>query len=85
MNQYSNGFITEQQLVTLNLIIHSFKMNNFAPTLEELQLTLDISKNAACQRVNNLVNKGYITKIPAKPRGLSVTEKGWIEHRKHLE
>ena len=82
MNQHKNGFITEQQLVTLNLVVNSFKMYQVAPTLEELQIALDISKTAACERVDNLVAKGYLTKVPAKPRGLTVTPKGWNEHFK---
>ena len=67
---------TPLQQETLDMIRRHIRRHGFPPTIQEMATTFGISPASCHDRVNQLVEKGYLKRTPGKSRGLAVVDRG---------
>ena len=66
-----------QEYKVLKFISDYIKTNSRAPTIVEIAAALEFkSNNSAVKHIDKLVEKNYISKIPAISRSIKITAKG---------
>ena len=66
--------LSPRQKEALEMIKLVISKNGFPPTRVELAELLGVTRNAACDLLNTLERKGYVTLHPAISRGIKVKE-----------
>ena len=66
--------LTPKQLEVVKLIRECRKANGFSPTMQELAEELGVSKVTVFERIEALIHKGALTRVPNRARSLSIAK-----------
>jgi len=66
--------LTPKQLEVVKLIRECRNANGFSPTMQELAEELGVSKVTVFERIEALIHKGALTRVPNRARSLSIAK-----------
>ena len=69
-------FLTERQREVLNFIAEFSKSNGFPPTIREIGTNFRIAPSSTLDHLKALERKGFIKRIPSKPRCMEILRVG---------
>lgn len=75
--------MTKKQMLILDFIANYIAENDASPSYREIASALNLSSVASvAEHVNNLIDKGFLKKVPGAARSLEVIDN---EHRETVE
>ena len=72
--------LTAKQNEVLGFIAQFFKSNGFAPSIREIGGNFKIAPSSALDHLKALEKKGYIRRVPSKPRCLEILKKDFYDN-----